>query len=160
MCEMTVEVRLAQLMEEAEGYKTIRQFLNDVGGLFGKYIADWEVRETEDTPIGDFGPYEVVDPDGAVLFVIDTFGQTINEVVHYVEVNMTAFKKYVDPEAEMDYMKCQLCESGDMEYRSIPNPKAMNEEKVTHIWVCNQCPNVMLEWYDHSDSEALLRGLN
>lgn len=153
MCNnnVTVEVRLNELIEEAKGYKTIVQFLNDVGGVIGRYIADWKVNEHV------YGSYNVLDPEGDVIFTVATYGA--EELVTDVLIG-EAIWKYANLEEELEFMKCPICECGNMEYRSVPNPKANNLEKVTHIWVCDECPNVMIEWYDHSDTEALAKGLN
>ncbi|WP_430510856.1 zf-TFIIB domain-containing protein [Gottfriedia solisilvae] len=43
-------------------------------------------------------------------------------------------------------LKCPLCEAITMEYRQF------NE---THIWVCCECPGLLLEYYDLSNIEDL-----
>ena len=48
-------------------------------------------------------------------------------------------------------MKCNICESGDMEHVQI---------KHTHIYVCEECPNVQLEYHDSTDATNLCEYLH
>lgn len=54
---------------------------------------------------------------------------------------------------------CPICGDGTMEYRKIENQlgTGLDEkgEPATHIWICNTCPGILMEWYDHSDTLAL-----
>lgn len=46
-------------------------------------------------------------------------------------------------------MKCSLCD-GKMDY---------DEKKGTHIWVCEDCPCVMFEYYEDKDLNNLTNRL-
>lgn len=50
----------------------------------------------------------------------------------------------------MGMIKCPLCEELAMEYKHIGE-----EPKVTHAWVCIECPGVLVEWYQKDDTERL-----
>lgn len=60
---------------------------------------------------------------------------------------------------DMFGMDCPICQDGYMGYTAEPNPQAHGTDaegnKVTHIWVCDTCPAVLLEWYTHDDSKKL-----
>lgn len=46
---------------------------------------------------------------------------------------------------------CPLCEE-QMEYKAL-----ITEERITHSWVCPECPAVLYEYYDNKDTENLLK---
>lgn len=48
-------------------------------------------------------------------------------------------------------MKCNMCETGEMQHIQV---------KRTHIYICEQCPNIQLEYYFNSDIENLQKYLN
>lgn len=52
-------------------------------------------------------------------------------------------------------VKCPLC-GADMpltELESKPN----DQENKTYVWVCNDCPGVLLEWWTDRDTDAFSR---
>lgn len=48
-------------------------------------------------------------------------------------------------------MKCNMCEEGDLQH---------HEFKETHIYVCNSCPNVQLEYYSNDNIKNLYEFLS
>jgi uncharacterized Zn finger protein len=49
-------------------------------------------------------------------------------------------------------VECPLC-GADMpltELESKPNGR----ENKSYIWICNECPGILLEWWDHKDTDA------
>lgn len=60
-------------------------------------------------------------------------------------------------------ISCPLCEVGILEYEALDNPKAMGTDgkgsPKTHIWVCNECPGILMEWYNSRDTEAIAKRL-
>lgn len=44
-------------------------------------------------------------------------------------------------------LKCNICVTGEMEYK---------EHKGTRIYICDQCPNVQIEYYNNEDIKNLL----
>ena len=43
-------------------------------------------------------------------------------------------------------MKCNICLSGEMEYLRVNG---------THVYICEECPNVQLEYHFHEDVQNL-----
>ncbi|MDK2600554.1 hypothetical protein QO179_23965 [Bacillus stercoris] len=56
-------------------------------------------------------------------------------------------------------MKCPLCEHGDLILKVL---KSENEamKNVSHLWVCDECPGVLLEWWDDPDTKAFAKYLD
>ena len=50
---------------------------------------------------------------------------------------------------------CPHCDE-PMDYKALGN----GDDKLTHIWVCSACPNIMFEFYDMSDLKALQKYLS
>lgn len=53
---------------------------------------------------------------------------------------------------------CPLC-GDDMpltELKSAPNGR----ENKSYIWICNSCPGILLEWWDHNDTDAFDKYIN
>lgn len=53
---------------------------------------------------------------------------------------------------------CPLCDA-DMPLTVLESPNSMSEGK-TYMWICNECPGVLVEWHDSSDTEALTKYLH
>lgn len=57
------------------------------------------------------------------------------------------------------YVRCPICGEGVMEYKKIDNPfgTGLDEQgnPATHAWICDTCPGVLVEWYNHNDTAAL-----
>lgn len=51
------------------------------------------------------------------------------------------------------YVHCPLCGDGRMEHHQY-NSKGNGREDKSHLWVCDQCPGILVEWWDHHDSKA------
>lgn len=45
---------------------------------------------------------------------------------------------------------CPLCNENSMEYRNVND---------THMWVCNQCPAILLEYYERKNIDDLIEGI-
>ena len=74
------------------------------------------------------------------------------EIAHF-DFNTPSLKKL------LDVMICPMCESGILEHRAVENPKSVLGDGHTHMYVCDTCPAIMVEWYDDSDTEAFGRGI-
>lgn len=141
-----IGVTVGSIIGECKQYKTIAQFLNDIGCAFNLSTHDWTVVEVDDH-------MEVVNTVGDTVFDILL---TSRELIEDVYTYYTILVPEIDMTEPVKVMNCPICEVGEMKYRSLPNMKAFNEEELTHVWVCDECPNVMMEWYDRSDSEAMV----
>lgn len=60
-------------------------------------------------------------------------------------------------EQEIKPLICPLCELGEMEYEFIEKDRPDGREQKGHFWVCNECPGILVEWWDSSDTEAFSR---
>jgi hypothetical protein len=49
---------------------------------------------------------------------------------------------------------CPLCDSGNMELKEIPKKKPDGRENKGFLWVCEECPGILVEWWDNSDTET------
>ena len=54
--------------------------------------------------------------------------------------------------------KCPLCDA-DMPLTVLEAPYSMSEGK-SYIWICNECPGILMEWYDSADTKALQQYLH
>lgn len=63
--------------------------------------------------------------------------------------------------SDEDTVKCPHCES-DMHYTQVTENVKQSALglRVTHIWSCEDCPNVMFEYIDKVDTENLAEYLN
>jgi hypothetical protein len=55
-------------------------------------------------------------------------------------------------------VECPLC-GADMpltELESAPNGR----ENKSYIWICNECPGILLEWVDYKDTDAFNKYIN
>jgi uncharacterized protein YlaI len=66
-------------------------------------------------------------------------------------------------ENEIEPLICPICEHGEMEYEALDNPQALSTDQYgnrkTHIWICNECPGVLMEWYTSADTKAITKRL-
>lgn len=52
-------------------------------------------------------------------------------------------------------IKCQLC-GGKVQYKELKTVKgSFNYNEFTHIWVCDDCPMVMFEYYDKQNTKTI-----
>jgi hypothetical protein len=35
-------------------------------------------------------------------------------------------------------------------------PRPNGRENKSYIWICNECPGILLEWWDHTDTDAFI----
>lgn len=56
---------------------------------------------------------------------------------------------------ENNKVQCPLCD-GDMMLNVLPSAPNGREDK-TYMWVCEDCPGVLLEWYDSKDTDAFVK---
>ena len=50
---------------------------------------------------------------------------------------------------------CPLC-GNKMELKELESPRNGREDKA-YIWICEECPGILLEWWDDTDTEAFVR---
>lgn len=59
---------------------------------------------------------------------------------------------------------CPLCKEGKMNYEPIDNPKGLSQDingkPTTHVWICEDCPSVVMEWYDSTDTDVFYEKMN
>ena len=63
----------------------------------------------------------------------------------------------------LEVMECPLCGDGEMEYQPLDNPRSSTtymDKRVTHAWICDTCPAVLMEWYGSDDDKVLSERLN
>ena len=53
-------------------------------------------------------------------------------------------------------LECPLCKS-TMRGEDLPSE---NEQEVTHLWWCNDCPGMVIEYWDGNDRDAFLKFLD
>ena len=68
-------------------------------------------------------------------------------------------KEYVKKHPDVK-VECPHCEEDTMEYISLIEPIEGASRGVTHVYVCSQCPNVMLEYSLPEDTQRLHNYLN
>ena len=84
-------------------------------------------------------------------------------MIHAVFVEIQIIKILKE---EILMLKCNMCESGIMEHKAILKETGEVEEnflhddgtgKYTHVYICDNCPNISFEYYDESDLETLYK---
>ena len=53
---------------------------------------------------------------------------------------------------------CPLCEHGHLEHDALDSTPNGRDNK-THIWICDHCPAVLLEFWENSDADAMHKRL-
>lgn len=66
---------------------------------------------------------------------------------------------------EEEKLMCPLCKAGELVHEVVVQEDVSatgvwREWGVTHMWECNACPAVLMEWHDTSDMMRLKRRLN
>lgn len=154
-----LETRIEKVIKEVLGKKNITEFINDVVVEFNLGYWEPDIEEDPFTPEFEFGDqliyytYQNRIKKAVFAVTLDGLGACGN-----IEYELEVLKDFIQEYGATD-ITCPLCNSGGMEYRSVHNPHAHNENKVSHMWVCPVCPNIMFEYYDNSDIQALLRGV-
>lgn len=49
---------------------------------------------------------------------------------------------------------CPLCESGHMELKEVQTDRPNGREGKSYLWICEECPGILLEWWDSQDTES------
>lgn len=57
-----------------------------------------------------------------------------------------------------ELLKCPLC-SADMPHTTLLKEKSGSENQ-THIYICETCPGILIEWLDHEDTKAFVEYFN
>lgn len=55
----------------------------------------------------------------------------------------------------MSQVQCPLCIQGRMFLTELKAAKNGRENK-SYIWICEECPGILLEWWDHGDTDAFV----
>ena len=55
-------------------------------------------------------------------------------------------------------ISCPLCEA-EVEHKELKKNDEESDNK-TYIWVCSECPGVLVEWIDSRDTRALTEYLH
>jgi len=118
---------------------------------FRKYIEQIIVdiiQDNSDTKINGN------DLDGIIENVVnnDSLDQYITDMV------TEYYEEYVKERDNQSAMTCPSC-GAELEYRPLDNPHSLFGTKVTHTWDCKECPMKMIEWYDSTDSIAVVNGV-
>jgi hypothetical protein len=53
---------------------------------------------------------------------------------------------------------CPLCEQGRMFLTELKSTNQMMGNK-SYMWICEECPGILMEWYTFSDQEAFNKRL-
>lgn len=120
-------------------------------------VADWGIKDFDDDRA------TIYNPDHEPIIQVYYYGygsevapEVIQGTIRKIEVVAENVEKITFP------MPCPLCKEGEMEYEPLKNPKAMStfrDEPVTHVYVCDTCPAVLMEWYDTPDTHAITERL-
>lgn len=51
-------------------------------------------------------------------------------------------------------MKCPICVEGDLEL-TVLKSKNKSTDNQTYMWICNECPGVLFEYWIKADSDAV-----
>lgn len=58
-----------------------------------------------------------------------------------------------------NHVQCPLCEEGRMFLTELDSANNILEGK-SYMWICEQCPGILLEWYGKEDTAAFATYLN
>lgn len=58
----------------------------------------------------------------------------------------------------MSQVKCPLCDERMFLTELKSNNIAM--ENKSYMWICETCPGILLEWWDHTDTDAFVKRLD
>lgn len=50
-------------------------------------------------------------------------------------------------------VSCPLCDA-TMYLTEMESEANYNNSKASYMWVCQDCPGILLEWYSHHDTDA------
>lgn len=139
MKKSTVQVMVEAVIQRNEGNE-IDQLVQDMIFTFG--LKQEELFE-----------------QGGVIYYM-------NAVIADVQFHVNGRIKKISSEASMVEhfidlttfgIACPVCGDGHMNYD--PQPNTASTYKLTHLYICDTCPMVMMEWYDKSDSDTVAHGM-
>jgi hypothetical protein len=57
--------------------------------------------------------------------------------------------------AHVEPIFCPLCQAGEMKlHEEKAKGESIYKAHVTYIWSCEDCPGMLIEWYDPKDTKA------
>jgi hypothetical protein len=136
-------------------WEDLGRMMKDVQDEFRQdlFIEDWGIYDHED------GTTSIYNADSNEVFRVHYTGPDFvgapNRISH-IEINEKVVTEMIQT------CTCPLCGDGEMEYEAIDNPKAMStyyNKPATHMWVCDQCPGILIEWHDSEDTKAVAERL-
>lgn len=130
-----------------------------VGDIQGQFVTDLHIEcfglfDTEE------GTTEVYNKDSELLLTLyynPEADSSFAGKLYKVDIKYTTLYDMVHT------MECPLCRDGEMEHEPVENPRAMgefHEKRVTHVYICDTCPAVMMEYHTDTDSQKLHDHLN
>ncbi|QIW88603.1 hypothetical protein P59_234 [Bacillus phage P59] len=133
----------------------LNEMIEDIQAEFSQelFIGDWGIHDEYDgtTSIYNADSEEVL----RVHYTGPDFVGNPNSIYH-VEIKQNVVAQMIQT------CTCPLCGDGEMEYEALDNPKAMStyyNKPTTHMWVCDQCPGILMEWHDTEDTKAVAERL-
>jgi hypothetical protein len=128
--------------------------INEVQAEFKQdlFVADWGIHDNVD---GTTSIYNA-DSEEVIRVYYNGPDHKIPNSIYSVSVNEEIVKEMIQT------LECPLCGDGEMEYEAIDNPRAMTtyyNKPATHMWVCDQCPGILMEWHDKEDTKAVAERL-
>lgn len=133
----------------------LNEMMDDVQAEFSQelFIGDWGIYDHED------GTTSIYNADSEEVFRVHYTGPDFvgaPNSIYSVEINEKVVAEMIQT------CTCPLCGDGEMEYEALDNPKAMStyyNKPATHMWVCDQCPGILIEWHDSEDTKAVAERL-
>lgn len=155
------------IMQKFEWVTKQYQFKGEFGDwtVLEAMINDLQKEFKQDLKIKDWGfsnnvDYTIIYNENAdVILTVYYNGPTFvggPNTISYVEINEEVVNKNIYS------LPCPLCD-GEMEYEPIDNPKGSstyNDKTASHVYICDSCPGVLMEWHDHEDDKAVSNRLN
>lgn len=59
----------------------------------------------------------------------------------------------------MSQLQCPLCTQGRMFLTELKSKHDAMEKK-SYMWICEECPGILLEWWQPADTEAFVKRLD
>jgi hypothetical protein len=136
-------------------WSILERLIRDVQAEFKQdlFIADWGIHDHED------GTTSIYNEDSEEVFTVYYHGPDFvgaPNSIDLIHVEEETVKEMIQT------LECPLCGDGEMEYEAIDNPRAMTthyNKPATHMWVCDQCPGILMEWHDKEDTKAVAERL-
>ena len=55
----------------------------------------------------------------------------------------------------MKLKKCPLCEEGNIKHKKLKTKTDYPSNGITYVWICDDCPMIMFEYYNKNNTVAL-----